>query len=101
MLETVPARVLRLYYNLVNYDSILNYDPTDDFSYARNLDKKFSHFFQTAEYYMKNKNENILSNSQKLNEDEKKILEELKDLKVKVHEHFCDNFAIPKVIFGL
>ena len=45
MLETVPARVLRLYYNLVNYDSILNYDPTDDFSYARNLDKKFSHFF--------------------------------------------------------
>ncbi len=63
ILDKVSPRVLRLYYNLVNYDAVLNYDPTDDFSYARAIDKKFSNFFQTAQFYMLNKNENILSNS--------------------------------------
>lgn len=98
MLKTVSPRILRLSYSLVNYDAILNYDADDDFSYARAIDKKFNNFFQTANYYMINKNENIKSNTQRLTEEEKKILSELKTLKEKVHEYLCDNFAVPKVI---
>jgi len=45
IIKTVTPRILRLSYNLVNYDSILNYDKEDDFSYARAIDKKFKNFF--------------------------------------------------------
>jgi len=63
MLKIVTPRILRLNFNLVNYDAILNYDKDDNFSYARAIDKKFSNFFKTTNYYMLNKNKNILENS--------------------------------------
>ena len=55
MLKNVSPRILRLSYSLVNYDAILNYDPEDDYSYARAIDKKFKNFFQTSGFYLLNK----------------------------------------------
>lgn len=41
ILKKVSPRVLRIYYNLVNYDATLNFDPDDNFFEAKNIDKKF------------------------------------------------------------
>lgn len=53
ILTKITPRILRLFYNLVNYDALLNYDPDDDFSEARVLDKKFDDFFKTVDYYLR------------------------------------------------
>lgn len=31
ILKTVTPRILRIFYNLKNYDQVLNYNPDDDF----------------------------------------------------------------------
>lgn len=63
VVKTVNPRVLRLYYNSVNYDAILNCNPDDEFSEAKALDKTFSEFFQASSYYLMKKNENIAKNN--------------------------------------
>lgn len=101
ILETVPPKVLRIYYNLVNYDSLLNYDPSDDFVQARGVEKTFKEFLQTCDFHLMYQNEKILGQSQKLNKVERDIFENLRNLKIEIHEALCDNFGVPKVLLGL
>lgn len=41
IIDKVSPRVLRLFYNLSNYDAILNFNPNDDFKEARAIDDRF------------------------------------------------------------
>ena len=101
IIKTVPPKVLRIYYNLVNYDALLNYNPKDDFVQARGVEKTFREFLQTCDFHLKYQNEKILGQSQKLNQAERDIFEDLRNLKLEIHEALCDNFGVPKVLLGL
>lgn len=63
IIKKINPRILRLYYNTVNYDAILNCNPEDEFSEAKSLDKTFTEFFQASNYYLMKKNENIANNN--------------------------------------
>ena len=45
VLKRVSPWVLRIFYNLVRYDGTLNFNPDDNFSEAKSIDKKFEEFF--------------------------------------------------------
>lgn len=98
ILKLTTPRILRLFYNLTRYDNILNYDPEDNFSQATNIDKKISEFFKSLKFYLRNQNEKIMGQTQKLTPEEREILAKLAESKTLVHEAFCDNFNTPKVL---
>ena len=97
ILKVTTPRILRLFYNLTRYDNVLNYDPEDNFSQATNIDKKISEFFKSLKYYLRNQNERIMGQTQKLGAEEREIMNKLSEAKTQVHEAFCDNFNTPKV----
>lgn len=97
ILKLTTPRILRLFYNLTRYDNILNYDPDDNFSQATNIDKKISEFFKSLKFYLRNQNERIMGQTQKLTPEEREILDKIAESKNLVHEAFCDNFNTPKV----
>jgi len=101
ILQLTTPRILRLFYNLTRYDNILNYDPEDNFSQATNIDKKISEFFKSLQYYLRNQNERIMGQTQKLTGEEREIMNKLNETKSTVHEAFCDNFNTPKVFGAL
>lgn len=101
ILKILPPRILRIYYILVRYDNILNYDPDSDFQQARDIDKIFKEFFMRVNYYLRNPTQSIMGQRQRLDETEIKLLEEIQATPTLIHTAFCDNFNTPKAILAL
>ncbi len=47
LLKLVPARIIKLYFLIHQYDVILNYDPENSLTESEKKDKRYRNFFGT------------------------------------------------------
>mgnify|MGYP003544124311 CR=1 FL=1 len=98
VLEHVSPRILRIFYNLKNYDATLNYNPDDNFVQAWNIDKQFDEFFALMRFKLRDGYDLIDKNSQKLNEFDLSEMTRFETVKKRIHSKLQNNLHIPACI---
>lgn len=74
VLSYCNSQTLRLYFNSVKYDQVLNYEPSSKFAQFAQLDSTIRQFVMNSKSKLRNQNDNITNYSQKFNENEAELL---------------------------
>lgn len=75
----------------------MNFQPMDDYSEARSVDKRLQEFFGTCNFYLRQKIKTLSGQNQRIDGEHREMMNLLNKLKNEVHERMCDNFDFPGV----
>lgn len=90
------AQQIRFLFLLQRWNKIMNFDPETSMEEAIAKDRQFAEFFQQAKAFIRNYD--IKKNPQKWDEHDKALNAKLREAKIKIHHHLCNNIDTPEVI---
>lgn len=91
VLKTTPPRILRLFYALTRYNDVINLDLSSRFGMSWDIDAKIANFFQTIAARSRAWTEALVQ-SQKFDQEDRRLESLLLEFPDLVHKAFCDDF---------